>query len=1104
MNIELEELGLAYRRVKADLFYTRNANTFKLLAYEKHLSSNLKHLYDCLVSRDYAVLYSYCFGYRIVPKGIVFEGENDQALHSTVSLGDERRTVKTCDLRLIEDLPIDFHVIVQLWIDRVGGQFERCISDDVYGYRLRVHDNHVNKLYPGTFKHWMSQYRKWHDKGLDEARKALSESKKDVVILTADFSSFFHNLSAGFLRSEAFQQAIGVESLSEDDRMLTHLVVDMLDKWAEKTPLEMGLPVGCSISAVIANLALVLFDRAMAKLSGKIYYGRYVDDIILVRENEEGLSSKDAVFKWLENCFEGNTLQRKNERFVYSAPCIELKGDGELSFNEDKTQVFILNKEDGVSFIDSLKEQIKKRSSEWRSMPDLPDTPEELVKSIVAITDRHGVEVDKLRQAEEISIRRAAFAMKLSDFADFTMCLDSDEWGRQRESFIRAVETYFTSLKSYFDLYKYFPRLVALAAHGVRSENDNVRRIIASIYKRIAGAIEKALRGEVRIASKSISDLRLELVDVSAALQKSVTQGMCEAIATSVSDEKLRRILYDDQKASFRDCGYEAAPPYDELLLADLAIVPYKSLLFAIYDMQSVPPKIAPYGLMDFEGVLPSALIDNAMSILRSNKGCWGDLIRHKAISGLVFPVVPLKPFELYAILPRPYDKASPVRGLILDFMRLHSYGDRDEDFLSFEKVDGGRVITVPFGKEESESVERGVLEKRGRNNGIKVALAYWRIAEESWSYQLNGGVDKHKTSKYNRIMRLVNRIMQSGEKIDYVQFPELAMPWRWFMLIAKKLRRYNVSLISGVEYLKSGKGLVRNEAWCSLMYDGLGFPDSVLIKILKTDPADEERSELKNRFAYQLDVMPRRGDFCAGDIIVHGDGARKLFFSVLICSDLTNIDLRAKLRGKIDALFVPAWNHDVQTFNALITASAFDLHAYVVLCNNGVFGDTRIRAPFENRYDRDLVQLKGGDYDYYVVGSLDVAAIRRFQAGRPAPSDVGFKSAPKGFCMSMARRDEVEVIDVNCEDIELKYVHVEKDGINVWGEGPDGEPIDVGLKIAFLDINTLKKLLKWLGILEGKEFMPKRVSWELAVVVERYLCVEDVSDLKKLLAQFK
>ena len=47
--------------------------------------------------------------------------------------------------------------------------------------------------------------------------------------------------------------------------------------------------------------------------------------------------------------------------------------------------------------------------------------------------------------------------------------------------------------------------------------------------------------------------------------------------------------------------------------------------------------------------------------------------------------------------------------------------------------------------------------------------------------------------------------------------------------------------------------------------------------------------------------------------IIQHGD----FRFALLVCSELTNISYRAALRGKVDALFVPEWNPDTETFNA-------------------------------------------------------------------------------------------------------------------------------------------------------------------------------------------
>lgn len=103
--------------------------------------------------------------------------------------------------------------------------------------------------------------------------------------------------------------------------------------------------------------------------------------------------------------------------------------------------------------------------------------------------------------------------------------------------------------------------------------------------------------------------------------------------------------------------------------------------------------------------------------------------------------------------------------------------------------------------------------------------------------------------------------------------------------------------------------------------------------------------------------------------------------------------------------MFVLEWNPDVETFGFLVESTAHDLHGYVVQVNNRRFGDSRIRVPHKIDYARDVVRVKGGDADYFVVAAIDVNALRRFQRnpvhGRKAP----FKPLPIGFRMSQRRR---------------------------------------------------------------------------------------------------
>lgn len=123
-----------------------------------------------------------------------------------------------------------------------------------------------------------------------------------------------------------------------------------------------------------------------------------------------------------------------------------------------------------------------------------------------------------------------------------------------------------------------------------------------------------------------------------------------------------------------------------------------------------------------------------------------------------------------------------------------------------------------------------------------------------------------------------------------------------------------------------------------------------------------------------------------------------------MVCSELTNISYRASLSGKIDVLFVPEWNQDIETFNALVESAALDIPAFIVQCNDRQYGDSRIRAPYKSSWQRDLLRVKGGVSDYCVVGELDISGLRRFQSSFRSPSGP-FKPVPDGFKICPSRR---------------------------------------------------------------------------------------------------
>ena len=99
------------------------------------------------------------------------------------------------------------------------------------------------------------------------------------------------------------------------------------------------------------------------------------------------------------------------------------------------------------------------------------------------------------------------------------------------------------------------------------------------------------------------------------------------------------------------------------------------------------------------------------------------------------------------------------------------------------------------------------------------------------------------------------------------------------------------------MEYVHDRKtGTVSNQVWCSLIHDGLGFRDTIFFQHDKDIPAIHEKEDLERVAGKTLKPITP-GKTCT--IVHHGD----FYFGILICSELTDINYRARLRGSVDAI---------------------------------------------------------------------------------------------------------------------------------------------------------------------------------------------------------
>lgn len=1000
MNITITDLSLAYRKAKVDLFYSSHASLNDILEYEKDLLKNFSALQDKIEGDDESwvtepeFVGSWILATKSVDmsgwekfrsensNGLIFSSPNEEWRHACSLLAAHHDYGKlNAEFRVMARCSLDFHVLSTLWILKVGCLFDDKLTSSAYGNRLRRQDNkEINSLSLGSFQPYLKPFRDWRDDGINAMRTALDD-KKRIVALTADVSSFYHELNPCFMLDPKFVSGILELKLTDEQTKLNRLFIHALQAWAKTTPLEKGLPVGLPASAIVANIALIELDRIIEQHIAPIHYGRYVDDILLVMENGARFNSSADLWEWLFARSEkklGWVKGQEGKQICFKPAYLSKKKcKSNIVFANAKNKVFLLAGETGKTLIDAITHHIHERASEWRAMPRLPHSAEYVGTDLLAASQSDGEAADNLRKADALTMRRAGFAIKLRDFEAYERDLLPGAWKAHRHAFFRAFIQHVLVLPQFFDLAAYLPRVIRLAT---ACEDFADLRNILDALKTLCSQVEDNCDVSIKACSEQACPSKSEII---AKWKEPLYISLLESI-TAAFPPKLSKAGKQDWNTHMADCHTQFGLnmlliwPWSikdfqnrqaRMFSADLAHQPFRfiGLPKEMVNQRGIPAKksISDSGKAAF--LLPENIVKGNRLLAK-----W---IKLNGIPcGLLFATRPFNLPELFLLHKDAY-KAAGQQDMQSVVLAVRGF-KLSEQAPRFDKKG---VLIVPYEQ---------IPDKFG------IAVSSWKTQIDSWVASATKRSDPD-ASRYARLCRLLDGVIAQPQHSRYLILPELALPAHWFIRIARKLHGRGISLISGIAYLHTSKSRVRNQVWVAMSHDGLGFPSLMIYRQDKQRPALHEEQELYRLAGKRLRPSD---EWKSPPIIQHG----KFRFALLICSELTNIGYRAALRGKVDALFVPEWNQDTDTFHALVESAALDMHAYIIQCNDRAFGDSRIRAPFKESYQRDVLRVKGGVTDYCVIGEIDIHALRQFQSSYRSPAK-GFKPVPDGFAGDMA-----------------------------------------------------------------------------------------------------
>lgn len=1005
--ITLEDLGFAYRKAKADLYYERgHANSFALCEYEENLYENLNNLYHRLHERSLVWMASpeIIGGWSVIPKKIKGFSDTD-IIFSNPDVAWERIKPKNNDkasaeFRLIGLNSIDFHVVAALWVIKVGYIYDQILDQDAYASRLRRKGNdnsneQINPFSLGTYKPYYGPYKKWRDNGLKAIDDAL-ERDKNIIAITSDITLFYHSLNPGFLLDDNYLELTGLNKhLNEDQIRFTKAFIRALHAWTNSTPIgqknkNVGLPVGFPSCKLIANVSLANFDKSIKQELTPIYYGRYVDDILLVFENTHDLICEKDIRNYLLKKI-NPLLKEENNNFYIDLP---YNLNGQLEFQRDKQKIFILDGKNGKTLIKSIEWQINSRASEWRSLPDIPNDADTFTADVVKCCTKDGGDVDNLRKADSLSIRRANFSLKLRDIEAFEKDLPNNVWKEHRLIFLKAVKKHICSLPQFFDFYVYIPRIIGLAIACRDYEiSSSLLERLNELISMIEDDCDSSIAGSYD-CSENIVDLWREC------LFKSLYETVSASWNTSSERDNKSSDGFIDTLNKLPPTNYldfvtekEIIEWSNNLFIHDLGRKPFREKYLPNHKQRITKTKKKSYLSRQSISILNSNLVENVTTFLKEHsfQNFKKKLNTPRLPLALLFPTRPFTVSELYAVIPN---------------LLFHEANDNNpictwaSAFRGFKPQNSPPGLITSLSNDLIADSPRISVSNIHLNNPIKIAVTCWETREESWVASASNNRDPDLL-RYLRLNKLINEIILAFNRPDYVIMPELSLPIRWFWRISYKLAQRGISFISGVEYIHHSTDCVANQVWALLVSDFLGMRTGVLYRQDKIHPAIHEEHNLHDIAGNELSPL-FNDDVPKKPIIEH----ENFIFGFLICSELTNIEYRSNFRGKVDAVFVPEWNRDIDSFSSLVESSSMDIHAYIVQCNDRKYGDSRIRCPARNVWERDILRVKGGIEDYFVIGEIDVLALRRFQSRHRSNENGPFKPVPDGFVIDERRRE--------------------------------------------------------------------------------------------------
>lgn len=288
------------------------------------------------------------------------------------------------------------------------------------------------------------------------------------------------------------------------------------------------------------------------------------------------------------------------------------------------------------------------------------------------------------------------------------------------------------------------------------------------------------------------------------------------------------------------------------------------------------------------------------------------------------------------------------------------------EKYSSFNKNSPNKVNYPKF-----DNVHALIKTNDGFKN-LKIGLANINVNPQN-SFSSMIGKANISYERLNDIYRVLNSAKTTY--CDMVVFPEISIPIHWLQEIVEFAKRNEIAVVLGLEHFSIQK-YAYNYAVVILPFRDGAYKNVYVDFELKSHYSPEETKLIEgNRYKIPKINQKHKEHNIKPKLYTYKEN----FFSVFNCYELTDINYRAKLVGKVDFIIAIEHNKDTNYFSNIVGSISRDIHTYIVQVNDAKYGDSRITQPAKTE-EMDIAKIKGGEDVVLLASTLDVKSLREFQ----------------------------------------------------------------------------------------------------------------------------